>query len=367
MILLSYSNIACDLELSKRAVVRIEPLLEHPDLTPLNRLWCHLRLGYYYYLVGQYRRGLDALDRVTSIKETHGLQGLGGTVLLLAAYQMVSHIMVGDLRSARKCLSHMLEAVDPARPTDLDNVIHGTAHVEGAAGNYRIVAESGARKSEQGAVTGMLYLEVLGAQAEATGWAVLGEAARLQNALSHLRRVVAGTCFAFFECDARLLETYAELVHGDPKRGRSLLTDAIAFARATRFQYPQMARSSMVPGVVLAEALREGVEADYVRDTIRRLHIKPPAEAPEAWPWPVKIFTLGRFEVWYNDQKLEFTGKAPRRVLAVLKGIVAGGGDPISIAHLMDALWPDEEGDAARKAFDVTLVRLRRLLGARMR
>ena len=37
-----------------------------------------------------------------------------------------------------------------------------------------------------------------------------------------------------------------------------------------------------------------------------------------------------------------------------------GGSD----RNLADLLWPDEEGDAARKAFDVGLVRLRRLLGS---
>jgi DNA-binding SARP family transcriptional activator len=130
-----------------------------------------------------------------------------------------------------------------------------------------------------------------------------------------------------------------------------------------RFQYPQMARYSIVPGVVVAEALRDGLEVDYVRDTIRRLHIKPPADGPENWPWPVRVFTLGRFEVLCDDQKLELPGKAPRKVLAVLKAIVAGGGEAVGIAHLTDALWPDEDGDTARKAFDVALVRLRRLLG----
>ena len=75
-----------------------------------------------------------------------------------------------------------------------------------------------------------------------------------------------------------------------------------------------------------------------------------------SWPWPVRILTLGRFEVWCEDQKLEFPGRAPRKVLAVLKVIVAGGGEAVAIARLSDALWPDEEGDAARKAFDVALV-----------
>jgi DNA-binding SARP family transcriptional activator len=364
MVLLGYCNLACDVERGRRAVLCIEPLIEHPDLTPLTRLWSHMRLGYYYYLTGHYRTGLDALDRAMRVRETFGLRGVGGAPLLIASHQIVAYMMLGDQRSARRCLEMMVAAADPGRPTDMDNVAHGYAHVEGAAGNHRMVADSGAQKTTSAAATGALYLEIIGTALEATGCALLGEHARLHGVLGKLRRMVGGTCFAFFECEARLLEAYVDLVHGDVERGRRLLADALTFARQMRFQYPQMARSSIIPGVLMAEALRLGIETDHVRDTIRRLNVRPPADAPENWPWPVKIFTLGRLEVWCDGQKLEFNGKAPRRVLALLRAIVIGGGVPIAIAHLIDTLWPDDEGDAARKTLDVTLVRLRRLLGS---
>jgi hypothetical protein len=118
-----------------------------------------------------------------------------------------------------------------------------------------------------------------------------------------------------------------------------------------------MARYAVVTGTVLAEALRIGAERDYVIDVIRRFRIAPPADAPETWPWPVRIHALGRFEIECDGQTLEFSNKAPRRVLAVLKAIVAGGGKPVPSARLVDALWPDDEGDAGRKALDVCLVR----------
>ena len=363
MILLSYSNLACELERAKRAVVCIEPLLVHPDLTQLTRLWCHIRLGYYHYLVGQYQQGLDTLAIATRIGEAHSLRGYRKASLLMITYQIACHCMLGDVRSARKCLQRMLGVADPARRIDMSHVCHAKAYLEISDGRFRDVGEGGAEASRWAAEVGMIYLRILRLEHEAVAWALLGELARLQDILSRLRRMIAGTCFSFFECEARLLETYAALVHGDQQRGRCLLADAIVFARENWFQYPQLARYSTVSGVVLAEALRSGIEVDYVRDTICRLHIRPPDDGPETWPWPVKIVTLGRFEVVCHGEKLEFSGKAPRRVLAVLKAIVAGGGEAVGVAHLTDSLWPDEEGDAARKAFDVTLVRLRRLLG----
>ena len=181
MVLLSYSNLACDLDRAKRAVVCIAPLLEHPDLTPINRLWCDTRLGYYHQAIGQYQNGLDALDRATRISEAHGLQGLRRTSLLIASYQIPCHCMLGDVRSARKCLARMSELADPARPMDVSHLPYARAFMQVAAGNYRMLAEGGAKAAEQAATTGMVYLEILRVDHEATGWAVLGEFQRLPD------------------------------------------------------------------------------------------------------------------------------------------------------------------------------------------
>jgi DNA-binding SARP family transcriptional activator len=45
-----------------------------------------------------------------------------------------------------------------------------------------------------------------------------------------------------------------------------------------------------------------------------------------------------------------------------LKAIVAFGGENVSVARLIAALWPQAEGDAAHKSFTVALHRLRKLL-----
>ena len=363
MILLSYGMLACDEARAKRAALCLEPLLENPELTPFNQLWCHLRLGYYYPVSGDYWRGREVLDKADNIAAIHGLQGLRRRFLHIASYQISCLSMTNDWRAARKWHARMSEIADPSRPMDAWHICQSGVHIECAAGNYRAVAEGAVQASRLASVAGMRYIEILSAEHEATGWVVLGDLARMRNALVRLRQLIAGTCFSFLECSAQFIETYADLVHADSARGRRMLAETVGGARTAGFQYVQMARYSVWSGVVLSEALRNGIETDYVRDVIRRLHIKPPVDGPESWPWPVKVFTLGRFEILCEDQKLEFPGKAPRKVLAVLKAIVAGGGEPVAIARLADALWPDEEGDAARKAFDVALVRLRRLLG----
>jgi DNA-binding SARP family transcriptional activator len=86
---------------------------------------------------------------------------------------------------------------------------------------------------------------------------------------------------------------------------------------------------------------------------------------PTDWTrvWPVRIFTLGRFAILIDGQQPDFGRKSPQRPLSLLKALIAFGGRRINCGRLAAALWPDADGDTARKAFDTTLYRLRRLLG----
>jgi DNA-binding SARP family transcriptional activator len=111
------------------------------------------------------------------------------------------------------------------------------------------------------------------------------------------------------------------------------------------------------------EALTAGIEVAYVRKLIREYRWHCDGPPIEQWPWPVRIYTLGRFTVCFDDEPLAFTGRAPKKTLNLLKALVCMGGEHVRDHRLIDALWPDDEADAARAAFNVTVHRLRKLLG----
>jgi len=114
-----------------------------------------------------------------------------------------------------------------------------------------------------------------------------------------------------------------------------------------------------------AAALEHGMEVGYLRAIIRKRHLipgSPPTEI-EGWPWPVKVHTLGRFEVVTNGKPWRPAARARRRPLQLLKALIASGATDVSEQKLMEGLWPQAEGDAARQDFDTTLYRLRKLLG----
>jgi LuxR family transcriptional regulator, maltose regulon positive regulatory protein len=81
----------------------------------------------------------------------------------------------------------------------------------------------------------------------------------------------------------------------------------------------------------------------------------------EASP-PIAIYTLGRFEVALEGVPLRFVFKVPRKPLALLKALLAGGKTGVSQNALCDTLWPDLEPWSAARALHITAFRLRGLL-----
>jgi two-component SAPR family response regulator len=78
---------------------------------------------------------------------------------------------------------------------------------------------------------------------------------------------------------------------------------------------------------------------------------------------PIVIKTLGTFEVVVDGELPGAKRKPPHLLLGILKVLIANGGCSVNRSLLLDALWPDLDGDRANDAQQVALHRLRRLLG----
>ena len=77
----------------------------------------------------------------------------------------------------------------------------------------------------------------------------------------------------------------------------------------------------------------------------------------------VRICTLGQFLILKDGKLLSFGRKTPRKPLALLKMLIASGGVRAETSLLSERMWPESDGDAARRSFDVNLHRLRKVLG----
>jgi DNA-binding SARP family transcriptional activator len=115
--------------------------------------------------------------------------------------------------------------------------------------------------------------------------------------------------------------------------------------------------------LLCAVALESGIAVQEVSTAVLRRKMEPLVDRlHERWPWRIRIYTLGAFKLVKDGQTKEFAGKAQRRPLDLLKVLIAYGGKSVDVNVVMDALWPDSQGDAAQKLFDTTLHRLRKLL-----
>lgn len=137
------------------------------------------------------------------------------------------------------------------------------------------------------------------------------------------------------------------------------LRRALAVGRAERFAQAFIANSLLKR--LLVYALERGIEVDYCRWVIRTRNWAPPSPDVVHWPWPVQIRALGGFEVRLDDSVLRFAHKQQRRPLNLLKAL-AMRAKGMHRATLIEQLWPDLEGDAARSTFDMAVYRLRKLL-----
>jgi LuxR family maltose regulon positive regulatory protein len=77
-----------------------------------------------------------------------------------------------------------------------------------------------------------------------------------------------------------------------------------------------------------------------------------------------RVHVLGRFRLLTGDTPITIPPRL-RKPQELLQALIALGGTEVSAGLLIDALWPDSEGDAGYHALETALYRLRQLLGAR--
>ncbi|MGZ8441465.1 MAG: AfsR/SARP family transcriptional regulator, partial [Candidatus Deferrimicrobiaceae bacterium] len=116
---------------------------------------------------------------------------------------------------------------------------------------------------------------------------------------------------------------------------------------------------------VAGRALREGIEIPFVQEMIRKNRLLPgPGDLDlEEWPWPVRIYTLGRFHLVVDGAPPPAGRKAPQKPLQLLKALIALGGREVPEEQLSEVVWPDADGDLAHESLSSNLKRLRKRLG----
>lgn len=161
-----------------------------------------------------------------------------------------------------------------------------------------------------------------------------------------------------------LFSSHIEFDLGREQLARESLVKGISLGRKNGyFHFPYFPKS--VASQICLRAMEAGSDAGYVQTLIKRnkLTADPKWTNAEAWPWPLRIYTLGRFTIMKAGQTINHAGKSQKKPLELLKALIAFGGRNVAESKLADVLWPDAEGDAACQALATTLFRLRKIIG----
>jgi ATP/maltotriose-dependent transcriptional regulator MalT/DNA-binding SARP family transcriptional activator len=183
------------------------------------------------------------------------------------------------------------------------------------------------------------------------------------QAIEEARAVLVGSSGYRNLADVDLMAAALALAQGARGDFDRCVRAALALLKRTELHACLWYVDQRILPAVLARALERGIEPVQVRDMIRTLALQPPPDARSVWPWKIRISMLGEFELWLDDSPVESSGKPARKLLALLKALACAGSRGITESQLIDWFWPQSEGDAARKALDISLHRLRALLG----
>ncbi len=192
---------------------------------------------------------------------------------------------------------------------------------------------------------------------------VLHRLGRDQEAEDHLSHALSIPQNKIAQFVVLMAEALFALDRGEEASGLASLRKALAIGKEGKYLDPYVDQPSAMARLC-EKALEAGIEVEYVQELIRIRNLIPEKLIHlENWPWPLKVLTLGRFELTRDEKPIRFARKAQQRPLALLKVLIAFGGKGVREDQIEDALWPDADGDTAHQSFATNLHRLRQLLG----
>jgi pentatricopeptide repeat protein len=348
-----------DLALGQWVFDRVGRIAERRTVSAVTRLMWLLRLACHHARAADYPLALGTLQRAEALSSEEGLRA-GEAMLCWWGGHI--HILAEQPYAAERYASRLERSSLPDKPFHRGILLNIRCMAALAVGKAREAVDHGRPALAIAKELGVVWPRVWHALPTIFAMLEVDEHDIALTEIAQLRAFIAGTFVECVEVELRLAEAYLALKTGAIAECHRLLSEALALAAATRYVF--LFRTTFRPHrLLLAEAFRAGLGNDYLRSAVARFKLRPDRSAGERWPWPIKVYTLGRFHVLIDGNPLSFSRKTPRKPVALLKVLIASGGGPVAEHRLLDALWPDQEGDAARRALAMALHRLRGLLG----
>ncbi len=348
----------------KKAIVAIDllrQLSQTPNAPPLTLIMARIAEVLYYRYSGMHEACLQSVSEGMELSQKTGVHGFDYWFLI---YALTSAVNVQDSKMVdefiakidscvtsftvwNKSTYHLIRTREALSRKDIGQACF---HIDMASELINKVRST----------LSVVFLGV----ARAHVMHELGKHREAEDNLSHAYSIVSKTSNNYMKF--LILLAKARFAFEERKDSSALLSLREGFALGREGGYVEtFIDHAPTMAMLCAKALEAGIEVEYVQDFIqkRNLILEKSFIHLEKWPWPLKIYTLGRFAILRDGQPIQFTRKVQQKPLSMLKALIAFGGKDVREDQAMDALWPEADGDMAHQSFATNLHRLRQLLG----
>jgi DNA-binding SARP family transcriptional activator len=349
------------IEVAKRAVSMLRTAVGAPGVTAMNAAWGWFLIAWYHCLLREHRESRAAVEMVEELAASENLPTARKFGPIIRTWL---EMHANNLPAARAAAERLEALINPAH-------LYDAASVAGIRA-WLAVLHNEPDSASVHARAAVDVFDRFGSLMHQVNHRLPGIWARIlqrdftdaRARVNEMRGLARRTRSHWQEMELRATEAWIALEQQDQAGCRRHLEAMMQLARERSMGHVFARNLHPWMPALCAAALEAGIEVEYVRAQVRRWGWTPPRSRPQQWPWRVRVHTLGTFSVCVDDQPLTFARKMPRKPMAVLKALVAFGPRDVPLQRIVDSLWPDEDGDAAYKAFEAALHRLRHLLRA---
>ena len=291
--------------------------------------------------------------------------GIRGWDFLLNATGACAALTKGDGRAASKFLERLAGMLSPVRRHEYCQYHYLAAWAHLCRGETLQAGPHAEDAVSVAVETGMYFPEVLCRLALAQVRHERGESEGAWEELARALSLAVSGRSRILEFMALLSKALFLLDRGDGPGGLEALREAMAIGQEGHYLNLFWWWRPKTMARLCAVAMEAGIEVPYVRKMIHKNRLVPDPSTPdlEKWPWPVKVYTLGRFSLVVDEKVLPPSRKARQKPLMLLKALIALGGREVPEEQFTEILWPYADGDLAHQSLAKTLERLREMLG----
>ena len=346
---------------------QLSPLTKSREVSPFIKMIGKLTDAIYYQVTGAHEKCIEAVSEGMELSRTTGIHILDQPFLVHA---LLSGINVNDLETAREFFNKLGSSLNlPPSSSDLLDLRNRYIYHFSSA-RYALVSENLGQFNHHMALA-FKYGDEMGSPVFQGGDHLLNAVAlhrfgKNKEAMEELEKgslIAQETQSKLLLFNSLLSKAFFSFEKGEEASGLQSLKRALRIGKDQRFLNTHFDDPKVTASLCM-KALEAGIEIDYVQEIIRRRRFIPDQDPfqLENWPWPLKIYSLGRFDILRNGKPIRFSRKAKEKPLFMLKALIALGGRGVREEVLSDILWPEADGDAAHHAFETTLHRLRMLI-----